>query len=147
MNRYVRSEGVAAIVLRRSGLADTPRWADVSPYCTIRNIGINNDGFTKEGITFPSRHAQLALEQQVCPYCPLPTPLPNQQAARTSSCCMEPHLEPIPPARHLSTCLISHKDPNSCQIVSPSHCYTRSHCFLSSPASPLNNTALCDISC
>ena len=25
-----------------------------------------NAGFTKEGVTFPSRHAQLALEQQVC---------------------------------------------------------------------------------
>ena len=52
-------------MLKRHNLADVPRWAAVSPYCTVLNIGINNDGFTKEGITFPSRHAQLALEKQV----------------------------------------------------------------------------------
>ena len=63
--RYVRSEGIAAIVLKRSDLVDVPRWAAVSPYCTVLNCGINNDGFTKEGITFPSKNAQLALEQQV----------------------------------------------------------------------------------
>ena len=65
--RYVRSEGIAAIVLQRSGMTDVPRWAAVTPYCTIKNIGINNDGFTKEGITFPSKNAQLALEKQVRP--------------------------------------------------------------------------------
>jgi acyl transferase domain-containing protein len=74
VRRYVRSEGVAAIVLKRSDLIDTPRWANVSPYCTIKNIGINNDGFTKEGITFPSKHAQLALEQQVPFSLPFLTP-------------------------------------------------------------------------
>ena len=65
--RYVRSEGIAAIVLKRSDLKDVPRWAAVSPYCTILNCGVNNDGFTKEGITFPSKNAQLALEKQVNP--------------------------------------------------------------------------------
>ena len=54
-------------MLKRSDLKDVPRWAAVSPYCTILNCGVNNDGFTKEGITFPSKNAQLALEKQVNP--------------------------------------------------------------------------------
>lgn len=61
----MRSEGIAAIVLKRSDLATAPRWAAISPYCTILNAAINNDGYTKEGITFPSKHAQMALEKQV----------------------------------------------------------------------------------
>ena len=33
-----------AIVLRRAGLEDVPQWAAVSPYATILNCGLNNDG-------------------------------------------------------------------------------------------------------
>ena len=42
--RYVRSEGILAIVLKRSDLETTPMWAAVSPYATILNCGLNNDG-------------------------------------------------------------------------------------------------------
>lgn len=81
MCRYVRSEGIAAVVLKRSDLLDVPRWAAVNPYCTVLNCGINNDGFTKEGITFPSKNAQLALEKQAS----FPTSKPTASACARSS--------------------------------------------------------------
>lgn len=35
------------------------------PYAQVVNIGTNNDGHTKEGITFPSAEAQGQLARQV----------------------------------------------------------------------------------
>ena len=49
--RYVRAEGMAGIVLKRSDLAFVPRWANLPPYATFLNAGTNNDGFTKEGLS------------------------------------------------------------------------------------------------
>lgn len=46
-------------------MKDAPRWAAISPYATFINAGTNNDGYTKEGITFPNTQVQLALEKQV----------------------------------------------------------------------------------
>ncbi len=53
------------LVLRRSDVAATPRWAARDPYARVVNIGTNNDGHTKEGITFPSSDAQGQLARQV----------------------------------------------------------------------------------
>ena len=52
-------------MLVRTGLADVPRFAALSPYTTVLNAGTNNDGWTKEGITFPNQEAQKALERRV----------------------------------------------------------------------------------
>ena len=62
--RYTRADGIAILILRRSGLA-SPRWSVREPYAQVVNIGTNNDGHTKEGITFPSAEAQGQLARQV----------------------------------------------------------------------------------
>ena len=53
------------LVLRRSDVITSPRWAARDPYARVVNIGTNNDGHTKEGITFPSSDAQGQLARQV----------------------------------------------------------------------------------
>lgn len=58
---YARGEGVAAIVLKK--LSDAIRDGDHIE-CVIREVGVNQDGRTKEGITMPSQHAQRALIEQ-----------------------------------------------------------------------------------
>ena len=62
--RYTRADGIAMLILRRSDVMSTPRWAAREPYAQVVNIGTNNDGHTKEGITFPSSHAQGSLARQ-----------------------------------------------------------------------------------
>lgn len=64
--RYTRADGIAMLVLRRSDITCTPRWSVREPYAQVINIGTNNDGHTKEGITFPSADAQGELARQVC---------------------------------------------------------------------------------
>ena len=67
------------MVLRRTGLNDIPAWASRHPYARVLACATNNDGHTKEGITFPSGPAQKALAQEVLPlahqssysWCPL----------------------------------------------------------------------------
>ena len=61
-----RSDGVAAVVLRRADFIDpaVPAWCPRLPYARALACATNNDGFTKEGITFPSGPAQQALAQQ-----------------------------------------------------------------------------------
>ena len=65
MCRYTRSDGIVAIVLKRSDVIAPSCWAMRQPYAQILNIGTNNDGHTKEGITFPSAEAQGTLARQV----------------------------------------------------------------------------------
>ena len=62
-----RSDGIAAIVLRRAELRDpaVPAWCPRPPYARVLACATNNDGHTKEGITFPSGPAQKALAQEV----------------------------------------------------------------------------------
>ena len=64
-SRYTRADGIAVIILMRSDVADAPRWGLRTPYGRVLNIGTNNDGYTKEGITFPSSEAQGALARLV----------------------------------------------------------------------------------
>jgi len=66
-DRYTRADGIAMLVLRRSDVTTAPRWAARDPYARVVNIGTNNDGHTKEGITFPSSDAQGQLARQVPP--------------------------------------------------------------------------------
>lgn len=40
-------------------------WVDRAPLATIRGIAVNNDGFTRESITFPNGDAQAALARKV----------------------------------------------------------------------------------
>lgn len=40
-------------------------WMDRAPLATIRGIAVNNDGFTRESITFPNGDAQAALARKV----------------------------------------------------------------------------------
>lgn len=67
-NGYARSDGIAIVVLRRTGLNDIPTWASRHPYAQVLACATNNDGHTKEGITFPSGPAQKALAQEVLPW-------------------------------------------------------------------------------
>ena len=60
-NGYARAEGVAAIILRRSDVFDTPVVIPREPYARLMGIGTNNDGHTEQGITFPSGPAQQEL--------------------------------------------------------------------------------------
>ena len=55
---YARGEGVAALVLKK--LSDAIRDGDHIE-SVIREVGVNQDGRTKDGITMPSQHAQRAL--------------------------------------------------------------------------------------
>ena len=64
-SRYTRADGIAVVILMRSNVANVPRWAPRTPYGRILNIGTNNDGYTKEGITFPSSEAQGTLARLV----------------------------------------------------------------------------------
>ena len=74
---YARAEGVAIVVLRRccaSTLTLSPTasptseatWAPRRPYARVLAAGVNNDGHTREGITYPSAVAQRALARRVC---------------------------------------------------------------------------------
>ena len=60
-NGYARAEGVAAVILRRSDVFDTPVVIPREPYARVLGIGTNNDGHTEQGITFPSGPAQQEL--------------------------------------------------------------------------------------
>ena len=53
-----------AIVIARPGMV-LPRFAPVPPRGNILAIATNNDGRTKEGVTFPSGPAQRALAEVV----------------------------------------------------------------------------------
>ncbi len=66
-NGYARSDGIAIVVLRKASLpaGDIGRWAARPPYARVLACATNNDGHTKEGITFPSGPAQKALAQEV----------------------------------------------------------------------------------
>eukprot|EP00884_Botryococcus_braunii_P011836 jgi/Botrbrau1/20653/Bobra.113_1s0077.1 len=65
-NGYTRSDGVSVLILGRRGLDSVPFWTPKPPIATIVGIAVNNDGFTKESITFPSQEAQRKLSRQVC---------------------------------------------------------------------------------
>lgn len=52
------------VVLRRPGVHDIPAWTLKPPVATILGIGTNNDGYTKESITFPSSDAQTELARK-----------------------------------------------------------------------------------
>ena len=67
-NGYARAEGVAAVVLKRAGLAGVPWAAPREAYAQILGCDTNNDGFTEKGITFPSGEAQaeLGLKVRAC---------------------------------------------------------------------------------
>lgn len=67
-NGYARAEGVAAVVLRRAGLAGVPWAAPREAHAQIVGCDTNNDGFTEKGITFPSSEAQsdLGLKVRAC---------------------------------------------------------------------------------
>lgn len=64
-NGYARAEGVACVILKRSDVQDVPWIVPHDPYCTIMAIGSNNDGYTPQGITFPSGESQYELGTQV----------------------------------------------------------------------------------
>lgn len=64
-NGYARAEGVACVILKRSDVQDVPWIVPHDPYCTIMAIGTNNDGYTPQGITFPSGESQYELGMQV----------------------------------------------------------------------------------
>mmetsp|Transcript_18751 Transcript_18751/g.46867 ORF Transcript_18751/g.46867 Transcript_18751/m.46867 type:complete len:2716 (+) Transcript_18751:643-8790(+) len=85
-NGYARSEGVAIMVLYRedkvgkymrdeedkiaSAASDSQaamkRVTRPNSYFKVLGFGINSDGFTKKGITFPNGEAQLSLYKEVC---------------------------------------------------------------------------------
>ncbi|XP_063380019.1 fatty acid synthase-like [Cydia fagiglandana] len=54
---YVRSEAVVAVLLQRR--RDARR-----VYCTVRGVGINNDGYKEKGITYPTGAMQRRLAQE-----------------------------------------------------------------------------------
>lgn len=65
-NGYARADGIAIVVLRKAGLKQQiGTWAARHPYAQVLACATNNDGHTKEGITFPSGPAQKALAQEV----------------------------------------------------------------------------------
>ncbi len=65
-NGYARADGIAIVVLRKAGLKQQiGTWAARQPYAQVLACATNNDGHTKEGITFPSGPAQKALAQEV----------------------------------------------------------------------------------
>ncbi len=59
------TDGDQVVILRRLGLNDVPSWVSKPPLATILGIGTNNDGYTRESITFPSGPAQAFLARQV----------------------------------------------------------------------------------
>eukprot|EP00884_Botryococcus_braunii_P022876 jgi/Botrbrau1/9272/Bobra.180_1s0029.1 len=65
-NGYTRSDGISVLILRRTGFNGTPVWFAKPPVARILGIATNNDGYTKESITFPSTDAQKHLARQVC---------------------------------------------------------------------------------
>ena len=89
-NGYARSDGIAIVVLRKAGLgAEIGTWAARAPYARVLACATNNDGHTKEGITFPSGPAQRALAQEVAPH-PLRACLPvccPELSCRSHTCC------------------------------------------------------------
>lgn len=58
-NGYVRADGVVAVVLCKPSVARRQR-------ALILGTGINSDGHTEQGITYPSAEAQQALLAAVC---------------------------------------------------------------------------------
>lgn len=60
------TDGAQVLILRRQG-CHSPHWVVQPPICNILGVGMNNDGFTKEGLTFPNGEAQTALSQKVGP--------------------------------------------------------------------------------
>ncbi|XP_053201038.1 fatty acid synthase-like [Panonychus citri] len=57
-NGYLRSESIVAILIQRK--SDAKR-----VYGSLMNIVVNNDGFTKEGITFPRLEGQIDVLRRV----------------------------------------------------------------------------------
>lgn len=55
---------VQVIVIARAGI-NAPCWVIQPPLCRILAVMTNHDGYTKEGITFPSGRAQAELSAQV----------------------------------------------------------------------------------
>ena len=55
-----------AIVLRRADLEDVPQWAAVSPYATILNCGLNNDGALKQLAASPAVTDSACLSVLTC---------------------------------------------------------------------------------
>ena len=91
-NGYARSDGIAIVVLRKAGMgAEIGTWAARSPYARVLACATNNDGHTKEGITFPSGPAQRALAQEVRArcllWCAVPQAAPAAVALAGTSCC------------------------------------------------------------
>jgi fatty acid synthase len=59
-NGFVRSEGIAVIVLT------TNRMSKHSPYAKVLGSGVNNGGWNSSGITFPNGQMQKTLYRAVC---------------------------------------------------------------------------------
>ena len=65
-NGYVRSDGMAVMVLCRAGLPrEGVSWTLRPPLATILATGTMQDGHTPEGIIFPNGAAQRDLAGQV----------------------------------------------------------------------------------
>ncbi|XP_053201164.1 LOW QUALITY PROTEIN: fatty acid synthase-like [Panonychus citri] len=63
-NGYLRSESIVAILIQRK--SDAKR-----VYGSLINIAVNNDGFTKEGITFPRLEGQIDILRRLFKDVPL----------------------------------------------------------------------------
>ena len=65
-NGYVRSDGMAVMVLARAGLPrEAVSWTLRPPLATILASGTMHDGHTPEGIVYPNGAAQRDLAGQV----------------------------------------------------------------------------------
>jgi len=57
-NGYCRSEGIGVIILESSAVCS-------HGYATLEGIGVNSDGYIKEGITYPNKQAQIDIAEDV----------------------------------------------------------------------------------
>ena len=65
-NGTVRSEAIAMTIIARADL-NWPElfYAPMHVYANVITVRANNDGFTPEGVSFPSKDLQAALSKKV----------------------------------------------------------------------------------